>query len=591
MKIIQNKIYSFNILFYLVLAIIVFFTGIYYSKYGLDLTDSGFFLYIQNKIAQGKLTDFGLLNLTSGSDIVGAMWLNIFKNNPDLLFARMGAFFLVYLTSIIIFKIIYEITKDKWVSAISVLLIYIYWPGVKSFPIINYDLAPLLPLSIFYYLCIRIKNNKIISNTNVLNIKLGIISLILVFTRIPLILPILIILFYNIYTDEKTYRFKTLKYYTLGISIGCLIIMLIPISRNYFYLSYINLNKILKGDNTIFYSLNSETNYGLFTQIKFWIRGYSRLLIILIFLLLISFLNKKLQFKINKNLYKLLIATIILTCSLTFGFIGNFFGFDHLQFYNHFLNYFLNAIFILISFILLFEKQNKINEIALISLILFCFYPVGSNSFEKKLILTIPIFFVPTYFIYLKNNNFNSLTYYLDKYFSLRSTIHLLVIIYLTFTTINLFNLIPYRESAINKLTNRIHENGIKNIYTSKERYNAVLPMYKWLQKRNNINKTLLCLDRMSLINYTLKYDGVFDYPWPLLLENNYFFNRLDQLAIENKSPNYIVLPLIDMSNPNWETIKPPFLLDKAHNNYLQKYLLKYKIGFKSDYFCVWEKI
>jgi hypothetical protein len=98
-------------------------------------------------------------------------------------------------------------------------------------------------------------------------------------------------------------------------------------------------------------------------------------------------------------------------------------------------------------------------------------------------------------------------------------------------------------------------------------------------------------LDRTSLLNYTLQLDGVFDYPWPLLLDNNFFSNRLNNLDKENKAPDYIVIPLIDMSIPNWEKQKPPFKLDDFHNKYLSMYLLKYSIVYKSEYFSVWKNI
>jgi hypothetical protein len=582
------KINLFNFIFFTLLGIIIFISGYHFSKFGLDLTDTGFFLYLQNNISHGKINDIGLLSLTCGSDIVGAIWLNIFQKNPELIFARLGAFLIVYLICIFLFFILFEISKNKWLSAFLVVFIYLLWPGIKSFPILNYDLVPLLPLSIFFYLFILTKKNNY--NFNLLNILIGFTSCILIFTRLPLFLPVIIILGINIYF-EKAEKHEIYKKYFIGFVLALFFLMLIPICRNYFIHSYLNLMKISNGDMSLYYKLNSDSNYGITTQLYFWIRGYVRILIIIILILFLAFLNKKLVKYLNDNFLKGLIISIILSITFFFNKISDVLGYDYLQFYNNFFNYILESIFLVICLLILINKKNEYREITLFALIFFVFYPVGSNSFEKKLILSAPIFFIPIYLIYLKNTNLNSLYLKIENHFDLKYIIKIIGITYIISSIVNLYNFIPYRESAIYELSKKIQTKGLKNIQTTEERYEAVMPLYNWLNNTTNSKNTLLCLDRTSLLNYTLQLDGVFDYPWPLLLDNNFFSNRLNNLDKENKAPDYIVIPLIDMSIPNWEKQKPPFKLDDFHNKYFSMYLLKYSIVYKSEYFSVWKNI
>jgi hypothetical protein len=154
----------------------------------------------------------------------------------------------------------------------------------------------------------------------------------------------------------------------------------------------------------------------------------------------------------------------------------------------------------------------------------------------------------------------------------------------------NLINFTPYRESSVKNLNQKSDIQGLVNIRTTEKRYQAVYPLYIWFHNQNLTNKSLLCLDRVSLFNYTLKLNGVFDYPWPLLLDNDFFANRLNDLEKNKISPDYILLPVVDMSYPDWETTKIPFKLNDFHQIFFKKYLLNYQIGYKSDYFIVWMK-
>ncbi|MCF8340669.1 MAG: hypothetical protein K9I82_06825 [Chitinophagaceae bacterium] len=560
--------------------------------FGLDFTDSGFFLYTQFKISQGDFNDVGLLSTTCGSDIIGALWINLFKEQPSLLFARMGAFIIVYIICIILYFIILEITNNKILTGFSVLLIYFIWPGFKSFPIINYDLAPLLPLSLIYYLTIIIFKKNCNQNQKFLYLILGFSNLILVFTRLPLILPSLLILILMLYFEGES-RFINFKYFIVGILFAIVILFLINISRNYLLNQISNIIKVYNGNYANYYKINTDSNYGIKSQIYFWIRGYFRIILSITLIIGISFFINKFQKIIKNRLLQYLTFTIFIT-SLNFLPIDEIIlitGYDRLQFISHFFNYFIIAIFLIISIISLFSRDKTITKVTFIILIYFLLYPLGSNSFEKKLILTIPIFILPSYLIYLKSFKTNKFSIYIEKYISLNYTIKMLFITYIIFSIVNLTNFTPYRESSVKDLNQKCDIEGLINIRTTQKRYQAFSPLYIWFHNENLINKSLLCLDRVSLFNYTLKLNGVFDYPWPLLLDNDFFAKRLNDFEKNKISPDYILLPVVDMSYSDWETTKVPFILNDFHQIFLKKYLQKYQVGYKSDYFIVWKKI
>jgi hypothetical protein len=64
-----------SFIFIIVFTLLFTFWGTFWSKWGIDLTDSGFFLYSQNRLINQKVGDITPTYLWIGSDLLGSFWL------------------------------------------------------------------------------------------------------------------------------------------------------------------------------------------------------------------------------------------------------------------------------------------------------------------------------------------------------------------------------------------------------------------------------------------------------------------------------------------------------------------------------------
>ena len=68
----SNNLHKFLIFF---LVLFSAFLCIYGAKFGLDLTDTGFFLYSQNRLLSEGMSGESIQHIAIGSDWVGAAWI------------------------------------------------------------------------------------------------------------------------------------------------------------------------------------------------------------------------------------------------------------------------------------------------------------------------------------------------------------------------------------------------------------------------------------------------------------------------------------------------------------------------------------
>ena len=135
----------------LLLILFAFFLGLYGAKFGLDVTDTGFFLYSQYRLLNGGMVEESALHLTMGSDWIGALWIHYVADN-SLYIAKVGSLFLRFLVLAFVYMSVSNILKNKIYSAYLTIFSYFAFSSVFGFMIINYDLAPLLPISIIMWL-------------------------------------------------------------------------------------------------------------------------------------------------------------------------------------------------------------------------------------------------------------------------------------------------------------------------------------------------------------------------------------------------------------------------------------------------------
>jgi hypothetical protein len=552
--------------------------GLFLSKWGIDLTDSGFFLYTQMRILNHKMTDISPTFLWIGSDWIGSLWLS-FSKTPDLQFARLGSFVLYGIVLIIVSFTIFEITNDKKFTIIVTILSYLSFCSLNIFSIIDYDSAPLLPLSILFYLIVKLLYR---SKNAFFIISLGAVVSYLLLSRISLV-PMLIIYGFTFFYFKRSLKAKDFLFFITGMLLTFLILFSFELTRSNILLTFNSIKTLAtliitkKQLLTSFTIINSE-NHGFFDQLFYWTRGYLRFVIIMIFIIFILYLN---NFSTKLFRYNIIFILLILTFTIyPFHFTNDtIINLQDQLVYNYILPSILFIIFIVI-----FKFDNENNFLLILLFFTMTFYPLGSNSFEKKIPLTFPIVIPILYTLFRETNlnKFHLLKNRLNKIFI--STILILVIV--NFFKLNKY---PYRDLFITDLNSNFKEKSLYNIRTSLLKQSSIESVVHYLNNNKNKNSTLMSLGNANLFNYLTGIDGVFDYPNLLYLDQNYVGLKLDEMVKNNSIPEFIIYPLYDLRFSNWEVQKNRIIDNNGFYLHIQSFIKKnnYQIVFKNNYFKI----
>jgi hypothetical protein len=593
MSIIFNKINEIKQSTYVFICSILFILIIlplsyYWAKFGLDTTDTGFFLYSQNKINLGTLNETGPNLFWIGSDLLGSIWLKII-GIPSLHKARIAAYLLDGLIFFIIHFCLLNIIKDRINAIYSSFFSYLFFGATNIFPIINYDLAPLLPISLLFYILIRIvyKNEQFKSYY----FFVGILLYVMIFMRLPLLFLALSFLLIFILQNKNQ---KKIVFFS--IIIGFIFIQIIFLQFEYFrnptYLMYRTIGgtfyKLLgyNDSKTDSLSLLSSNNYGVSSQIFYWLRGYIR---IIIFTFLITFVlyfllkktSKQLQTIFHWALLLILVAFVFLPISKILKY-----NFETIQ--NQVFNiYLLSGLTLFFLFIFLL-KTGIHQSLILFLTSLFFLFPLGSNSFEKKLILTFPLIIPALYFIFL-STPIIILNKKLNLFYKSLIWLSKLIFIPILIVTIRNYNNYPYKDSEISSLTMNLQVSPLKNIQTTKKRGDEIESVVSYLLKNKKSDSKILCVGRISIFNYLTNTDGIFDYPWPTYLNFRYFQSRIDIHLNQKNKLDFIVLPLYDVTQKNWEQRHLPLDFKSNYINYVINSANKYGYTkvYSTEYFMI----
>lgn len=580
--------YIINFLFSIIFLFIVYFWGKFWSQYGIDISDSGFFLHSQERILKNQATGISPSYLWIGSDFIGALWLNL-NSNVSLHFAKMGAYFLYGIIMLIGYFTVFRITKDSFYSCKITLISYVFFGSLFIFPIINYDLAPLLPISLIFLLATFLTKTRI---DVYIFFLFGVLSLIILFMRLPLVLFVLSFVLFFLFKYRSFYNFF---YFLVGFFTTIIILKFIPITNNLLHLYFDTLIEFAK---PIFLgtmknpklSLFESFNYTLKDQLFFWFRGYTRILFTSFFLFFIFFIYKNLGNKRIQFFFNIFLVSSILFISYFPLEKYNFFNSININvIQSQFIyNYILPSIIIITILYLFLEKCIYFDQVILV-LFVFLLLPIGSNSFEKKISLTfflvLPILYTLLRKIISTKNGFLILKDYI--YWSLKIfSVPFFVLIF--FKGLNS----PYRDLPVDKLNTEFKSLSLKGIYSTKEKVEAIDPVVNWLLLNKKSNSSLLSIERTSIFNYLTGIPGVFDYPYPIYLSLNYFENHLLILKSSNQLPNFVIIPKVDISNPNWPIDKNLSTIPNDYKVFLIKFVNtnSYNLEFESDYFQIFKR-
>lgn len=592
MNVFLKKINEVNQIKYILISLFFFILIIcplsyYWAKFGFDTTDTGFFLYSQSKINFENISESGPNLYWIGSDLVGALWLKII-GAPSLQNARLGAYLLNGIIFLIIHFSLLNIINDKIKAIVVSLITYFLFGANNIFPIINYDLAPLLPISLLFLIFTRIIYKH--ENYKIYYYLIGVLIYLMIFMRFPLIILAFLFLLLFIFQSKNDK-----KVIALVILIGFVSIQIILIQFDFiknptslFYVTIVDsLNKILgiSHVSTSSFSLLSSNNYGLLDQISYWLRGYFR---IIIFTFLFIVFVSTLYLKMSKRALDFFIAFAMFLLSILIVFPFYIFKINLETIQSQLLNiYLLSGLCIFFFFNFLFIKN--INKWALFFIVaLFILYPLGSNSFEKKLIITFPLVVPAIYFLFdmsiVNFSNPRSELFY-------KSTVMLskIVFIPICFSVLYNYKNFPYKDSSIDKLTFHFRVASLFNVNTTQRRKDEIEKVLIFLNNHKRSDSKMLCLGKISMFNYLTNMDGVFDYPWPTYLGFNYFSSNISHSINLNNKLDFIVLPLYDVTQDGWEFRHDPIDIKPEYIAYVKDFAIKqgYSEAFKTEYFLI----
>ena len=580
----------------LLLILLAIFSGLYGAKFGLDVTDTGFFLYSQYRLLNGGMTSESIQHLAIGSDWIGALWVYYVADN-SLYIAKVGGVFLRFTVLTFVYMTVSNILKDKVYSAYLTIFSYFAFSSVFGFMIINYDLAPLLPISIIMWLLsIDSKEN---SSQPYIFLLIGSLLAASTLMRIPLVLiPTLFI----------TYLFLTKRYVmngnifftVMGFFTVILILVVVPTLNIAFQPLVETFSGVIDG----FFKVSEDSilaageGHDAQGQLLGWLKSYFRLLIaaVLIFFLVYKIPASSSLYLVKKYSY---IAIFLITFVLLFTLPQwiEVYGISLDSIRKKFLFSTIVPVLVIFSvYVLLYKFNIKENErnLSVFIIILLLIFPVGSNSFGHKFSITY-IVILPILFSIMINNIDNKA----NKIKLLNSMIlsrlkWLIVVVTVSTLMANIINFHnkPYRDSSVFNLKSKIDAAGLKGVRTTKERSIAISNVLNWIEKNSNKGDTLLAYGKISIFNFLLKLPGVFDLPWPSYLPVLEFSNKLRLLKLNDNLPKFIALPLLDVDNNVWplggnkssiSSTKNMHILQKEINQY-------YKQGFISNEFVVYVK-
>lgn len=580
--------YLKNFIFSILFLVVICFWGRYWSQYGIDISDSGFFLHAQDRLIKNQANGISPSYLWIGSDFLGALWLKL-NPNISLHFAKTGAYILYGIIMLIGYFTLFRITKNSTQSFKVTIISYVLFGSLYIFPIINYDLAPLLPISIILLLSTYLTKTK---KDILVFFFVGVLSFIIILMRLPMLLFVFCI------TSLFFYKYKSLNNlfsFSIGFFITILIFILIPTTNNLLHLYFDTLIEIIKPiiRGTIKnprLSLFESFNYTIKDQIFFWLRGYFRIIFVFVFLFLIHFISLKINSKKNKIIFDIII--IISTLLFTYYPLEEYSFFSSINItiiqFQFIYNYILPVIIFITIFYLLLEKSVYLDQIFLLFFI-FILLPLGSNSFEKKLSLTYFLVLPILYCVYNETISSNKRLLIIRQFINWLFKIFAIPVLFLVFfKSLNS----PYRDLPINKLNTEFKSVSLKNIYSTKEKVEAIDPIVNWLLINKKSNSSLLSIERTAIFNYLTGIPGVFDYPYPIYLSLNYFKSHLFLLKSSNKLPDFIIIPKVDISNPNWPIDKNPNTIPNNYKTFLNEFIISnsYNIEFETEYFQIFKR-
>ncbi|MCD4739555.1 glycosyltransferase family 39 protein [archaeon] len=528
-----------------VITIMVFLLLTLIFTQGIDVTDPGYSLTKQWQISENPEH----YDMLAGSNFFGNIWLRL--SSPNLFFARIGSalayssiLWLVFSINEILFKKRHElITISSFLLLVS-----------TATRVLTYNSIPAVFIVLgVYFIAKAMKENK-----NTLFIFSGASIALAAFSRLPfylaLILPLLTYFFRkHIQLEEKTAKELLKNFYLGAIPVATITLLIIWYNNGLPYY----LGDMGRALGTL---SNSSSTHSSSILIQSMAIGYTLAGISAILLLAYHAYLSKTK-KLRTAILPILVIIVI------FIIVRGEHIFSHAMYGHH--NFMLVGIVLLASAIT-FKQKDKVLPILLIALFFQILQPLGSNTGIKmahySLFVTLPLSL-----IMLKKYSQKT------KIFKVLPILMILTAVFITSTGI--------ARDSHNRLELNHPMKTIPNIYTTKERAQAVDGLLTETEKLDLKGKTILCANGIPLIHYLTETNPLLSNPWPFLMQPEEFQQKLDHAT----PPEYIIKSDISMFERNWPKEKKEYNVERyiKNNQILEEYLKNYETVWSNQVFSI----
>ncbi len=577
--------------------------GYWWSKFGIDLTDEGAFLYTQRRILWGGMPAIGPQYLYIGSDLLGSLWLSLI-GDASLREARFGSYILRAIIFLLSFATLVNIGCGWRRSFVFSLFAFITYGAFSNF-VITYDLAPILPLMLGLFF-LTLPRDSLGESWKIF--FLGISLILVLLTRVPLAVMLFFIVLILYRQSELSRKCFLISFF--GGALTCLLFLLtLPELRISIALT---IEAVTRTIFVVFFPANQTDDFGHFSsfnysagsQIYFWAKGYLR--VFAINAVLIAPFYLALKYKKIFIVKILTICMVLVLCAFVLLKLnqGQHFlaGMDIALIQRQIIPMYLIPSLSIGFFLILAIYYQKVNlgacNLPLILLLIIITFPLGSNSFEKKLYVTQPLVlpFIIFYVVTIKEQAFNLAVATKSNFIEIMLFIYkwvfcaLFLTLFLSSIRFGLFEsnfqFLPTKY-AYEMKADGVH--GIRELPSKGQSIDATLHI---LKANSSSSVTLLSLGQIVWFNYISSLNGVFEFTWPSYWNPEYLSARLLDLKAKNLLPSLVLINIYDPRYYDWDRREGSIDINKDNMLVIQKFLDKnnYFLLEKTDEYLLYKK-
>ena len=588
----------------------VFSVTFFWSQYGIDFGDDGL-----NSTVSWFFVNDGMRGASNrfyiGSTVLNGIWMNL-HTPPLLLWNRLGVVLMITIEFLLVYKMF-----RKYNGAIVFLGILTAWLSLLGLRgtaemALNYSSMPAFLSTIFIYFLYladlyfqqEFENDAIkcfrFSKSNILTFLTGLLSVMIVLSRLPMFVFVIFTFLYFGYMAFKARNVKIflgkMTWFVLGIAV--MMILLFIISQFVDGMAEIGMTLLQSARDMIFRAEKvtagpaaSFAGAGKVTYLQFLILLYTKGAAIIIVASLLwlcvwifggkVLLSIKKKFNLGDKIEKVLLCVIF-----TLGMLLVFGKILATTWYYFFYG------FILSVYILLIVRRSACNNLFFFLYWAFVWAVcsmLGSNTGVKQMIMG-AFLLCPAIMAAIQNEVKNEGVIFQRRESALIIAAMVGFLVLSCYSKIYDVNLRDVDKFHCNAEINDPFFAGIK---TGELRAKEIDKVMKILRSEMKESDTFLCFNSIPMFYYALNKRFMLSDPWIVQMGTADVKNQLDTLRARNQSPDYVLFSIYSGRDSDWSKSKVKCSTGEEEKyNIITNFVThpEYETIFKDDYFLIYRK-